>query len=137
MARDSIEKLDGKISDIGALSVMALFFSGFAFFACFFFLLKNADTEWNAVQVALTTFQIFLVIALAVGFWAVRREAIERAEDAARIVARACAEEEVQEYVRLFVTPKLIRQIIEGSEDIGGGNDLTEDSVNDMMDELE
>lgn len=97
---------------------------------------KANESDLNLISASLTIFEIFLVVALAAGFWTVRAAAIERAEDAASTVARECAESEVKEYVKLFVTPKLVREIIERSEDFGGGEKLTEQSVNDMMDKL-
>lgn len=131
-----IARLEGKVADQWALCMLSVAFTGMALTTTFFFLQKAASSEWNAVQTALTVFEVFLVVALAVGFWTVRRAAMDRAEDVAREVARECSEAEVKEYVRLFVTPKLVREIIEGSEDLGGGANLTEQTVHDMMDKL-
>lgn len=136
-----IKKLEDRVADQWALCILAILMTGAAMVTGFFSMQVAASKEWNAVQTALTIFEVFLVVALATGFWTVRRAAIERAEDAAQgvaqTVARECSEAEVREYIRLYIAPSFIRQIIEGSEDIGGGADLTEQSVNDMMDKLD
>ena len=98
---------------------------------------RATEKDLNLLAVVLTVFEVFLVVALAAGFWMVRGAAVEKAEDAARSVARECAEAQVREYVKLFITPRLVREIIEGSEDLGGGANLTEQSVDDMMKGLE
>lgn len=136
MMEQRIKKLEDRVSDQWALCILAVLLTSAAMVTGFFSMQVAASQEWNAVQTALTIFEVFLVVALATGFWTVRRAAIERAEDAAKEVARECAEAEVREYVKLHVAPRLIRQIIEGSEDLGGGADLTEQSVNDIMERL-
>lgn len=107
------------------------------FVLLFYFFQRAESGDLNLIAVALTTFEIFIVVALAGGFWTVRSAAIERAEEAARKVAQECTEAEVKAYVELFVAPKLIRQIIEQSEDLGGGVKLTEQTVDDIIDALD
>lgn len=103
-----------------------------------FYVVQRAEnSDLNLISVALTMFEVFLVVALAAGFWTVRSAAIERAEEAARKVAKDCAETEAKAYAERFLSPKLIREIIAQSEDLGGGSNLTEQNVDDMKAALE
>ena len=106
------------------------------FVLLFYVVQRSESSDLNLISVALTMFEAFLVVALAVGFWTVRSAAVERAEDAARKVARECAEREAMVYAEQFLGPKIIREIIAQSEDLGGGERLTEENVDDMMDAL-
>lgn len=131
-----IKKLEERVADQWALCMLAILITGAAMITGLFSMQVATEKDWNAIQTALTIFETFLVIALATGFWLVRRAAIEKAEDTAKEVAQICAEAEVREYVKLYVAPKIIRQIIEGNGDLGMNPDLTEQAVNDMMEKL-
>ena len=107
-------------------------------FVLLFYVVQRAEaSDLNLISVALTMFEVFLVVALAAGFWTVRSAAMERAEEAARAVAKECAEAEAKKYAELFLSPRLVREIISQSEDLGGGANLSEQNVDDMRQALE
>lgn len=133
MENDPIKKLDGRVRDLGALSIMSMLLSGFSLICCFYFVQKVGDKDWNAVQTALTLFETFIVVSLATGFWMVRREAASRAEDIAREVAQSCAEMEARNLAAEMIPPQAFRQIQQIVAELGGMNELDEDEIAAIM----
>jgi hypothetical protein len=141
MSRFSPEKLDSRISDHTAQLIilwpLILLIAGAHFFV--WQESDGAEDDLNLIGMALTIFEIFLIVALAGGFWMIRREAVDRAEEAARKVARDFAEQEVEKYAKAVVAPKLLRALIAGESDLAEGEneDLDEDSARDMIAKLD
>ena len=131
-------KIDDRVSDHTAQLILLWPMILLIFAGHLYIWQEGADAHLNLVSAALTIFEIFIVVALAAGFWMVRREAIDRAEEAARNVARECAEREVQEYAKSVVAPKLLRAVLGGESDLAEseGDDLDDESARDMISKL-
>jgi len=125
--------IEGLRNGIYAIGVFSLFNFG----ASFYFFQIATDKDLNFVSVALTFFEIFLIVALATGFWMIRREAIEKAEDAAREEARECVEEIAQKLLEAKLQPLVFRGITKLLNDRLVEKGLSEVDVDGIMSTLD
>ena len=135
MAKEK-RNLEDRLGDINAQLIIVWPLLIINFVMLFYVYQRAGDEDLNLLSIAITLFEAFLLIALAAGFWMVRREAVSRAEDVAAEIAEECAAREARKLAEEMIPPQPLRQIMTLLE-IAPNQGLDDDQINDIMTKLD
>lgn len=90
---DRVQAVEAKLCAVTHFLLWIGLISAFNFGVALWYFQLSAHVEWNSIAVTLTIFEMFLVIALAGGFWMLRGAAQDAASKTAKEISIPIAEE--------------------------------------------